>query len=175
MLPAYAELHCLTNFTFLRGASAPEELVERAHELGYSALAITDECSVAGAVRAHVAAKRCGLKLLIGTEIQLADGLKLVLLATSREGYGHLCALITRGRTQTEKGSYRLERSDLEQGLAGCLAILIPPAFPATNLPILTAQSAVTPPPLQRGEPAQRARGRPEGGDGSLLRKGDRG
>ena len=65
-LPAYAELHCLTNFTFLRGASHPEELAERAAELGYSALAITDECSLAGVVRAHVAAKEHNLKLIIG-------------------------------------------------------------------------------------------------------------
>src|SRR2546426_134830 len=70
-LPGYAELHCLTNFTFLRGASHPEELAERAHELGYSALAITDECSVAGIVRAHIAAKDYGLKLIIGTEVKL--------------------------------------------------------------------------------------------------------
>ena len=90
MLPDYAELHCLSNFTFLRGASHPEELVERAQALGYGALALTDECSVAGAVRAHVAAKRCGLKLITGAEIGLTDGLRLVLLATSREGYGRL-------------------------------------------------------------------------------------
>ncbi len=126
-LPGYAELHCLTNFSFLRGASHPEELVERAQALGYGALAVTDECSVAGAVRAHVAAKRCGLKLIVGAEIVLADGLRLVLLAADREGYGRLCALITRGRTRADKGSYRLERSDLAGGLPGCLAILLPP------------------------------------------------
>ncbi|MGZ8156388.1 MAG: PHP domain-containing protein, partial [Burkholderiales bacterium] len=95
MLPSYAELHCLTNFSFLRGASQPEELVERAHALGYSALAITDECSVAGAVRAHIAAKERGVKLVIGTELALDDGPKLVLLATDRAGYGRMCALIT--------------------------------------------------------------------------------
>ncbi|HXV10083.1 MAG TPA: PHP domain-containing protein, partial [Burkholderiales bacterium] len=89
-LPDYAELHCLSNFTFLRGASQPEELVERARALGYSALAVTDECSVAGAVRAHVAAKKAGLKLIVGTEIRLEDGLKLVLLATDRTSYGNL-------------------------------------------------------------------------------------
>ncbi|MBI2296943.1 MAG: error-prone DNA polymerase, partial [Betaproteobacteria bacterium] len=127
-LPAYAELHCLSNFTFLRGASHPEELVERANVLGYSALAITDECSVAGAVRAHVAAKETGLKLIIGAEIRLDDGLKLVLLATNREGYGSLCALITRGRMRSAKGSYRLERGDLEEGLPDCLALLVPAA-----------------------------------------------
>src|SRR6266478_7027768 len=88
-LPAYAELHCLSNFTFLRGASHPEELVKRAAGLGYSALAVTDECSLAGAVRAHVAAKDVGLPLVIGSEIRLQDGPSLVLLATDREGYGN--------------------------------------------------------------------------------------
>ncbi len=82
-LPAYAELHCLSNFTFLRGASHAEELVARAQALGYGALAITDECSFAGVVRAHVAARQHGLKLIIGTEVQIDDGQKLVLLATS--------------------------------------------------------------------------------------------
>src|SRR4051812_26888040 len=113
MLPRYAELHCLSNFTFLRGASHPEELVERAAALGYSALALTDECSVAGTVRAHAAAKRCGLKLIVGAEIRCADGLKLVVLGTSREAYGNLCALLTRGRMRMQKGGYRLERSEL--------------------------------------------------------------
>ena len=82
----YAELHCLSNFSFLRGASHPEELVERAHELGYEALAITDECSLAGAVRAHMAAKKLSLKLLIGSEFLLVDGLKLIVLAQNRRG-----------------------------------------------------------------------------------------
>ena len=84
-LPRYAELHCLSNFSFLRGASHPEELVTRAHALGYEALALTDECSLAGVVRAHVAAKECGLKLIVGTELTLADGIKLVLLAKDRK------------------------------------------------------------------------------------------
>jgi error-prone DNA polymerase len=121
MLPPYAELHCLTNFTFLRGASHPEELVERAHALGYAALAITDECSLAGVVRAHVAAKELGLKLVVGTEVQLADGPKLVLLACNRSGYGNLSELVTRGRRSAAKGSYRLVCADLDGGLAECL------------------------------------------------------
>src|SRR6202035_3081101 len=75
---AYAELHCLSNFTFLRGASHPHELVEQADSLGYAALAITDECSVAGVVRAHMAARDRRLKLLIGSEFGLICGLKLV-------------------------------------------------------------------------------------------------
>jgi error-prone DNA polymerase len=126
-LPAYAELHCLSNFTFLRGASHPEELVQRASALGYSALALTDECSVAGAVRAHVAAKDIGLSLIIGSEMQLKDGPKLVFLATGREGYGQLSALITRGRIGSKKGSYSLGRADLGD-LLGCLVLLIPDA-----------------------------------------------
>jgi error-prone DNA polymerase len=72
-LPLYAELHCCSNFSFLRGASHPEELVEAAQALGYSALAITDEASLAGVVRAHKAASGCGLKLIIGAEFRLAD------------------------------------------------------------------------------------------------------
>src|SRR5437016_4422870 len=98
MIAEYAELHCLSNFSFLRGASHPEELIERAHELGYRALALTDECSVAGAVRAHVRAKELGLDLIIGAEFALADGLRLVLLATDRDSYGNLTELITRAR-----------------------------------------------------------------------------
>jgi error-prone DNA polymerase len=122
----YAELHCITNFTFLRGASHPEELVARAQELGYEALAITDECSLAGIVRAHVEAKKCCLPLIIGSEFRLDDGLRLVLLATDRESYGRLSALITRGRRSAEKGSYRLTRADLADGVEGCLALWIP-------------------------------------------------
>ena len=93
MPPPYAELHCLSNFTFLRGASHPEELVARAHALGYEALALTDECSLAGVVRAHVAAKTCGLALLIGTEVRITDGPRLVLLATGRDAYGDLTSV----------------------------------------------------------------------------------
>ena len=121
----YAELHCLSNFTFLRGASAPDELVQRASELGYKALALTDECSLAGVVVAHQAAKQSTvlIKLIIGSEFKLDDGLRLVLLATDREGYGNLAELITTGRRRTSKGSYHLTREDLESGIPGCLAL----------------------------------------------------
>ena len=130
----YAELHCLSNFSFLRGASHPEELVERARQLGYAALAITDECSVAGAVRAHVAARQHGCRLIVGTELTLADGLRCVLLATSRRGYAQLCRLVTRGRRAAGKGEYRLLRADFAQpGAAGegqplddCLCLWLP-------------------------------------------------
>ncbi len=124
--PGYAELHCLSNFTFLTGASHPEELVRRARQLGYAALALTDECSLGGVVRAHVEAGACGLKLLIGSEIRLREGPRLVLLAIDRAGYGGLCELITRGRRRAAKGSYDLGCADLAQGLGGCLAIWLP-------------------------------------------------
>ncbi len=139
----YAELHCLSNFSFLRGASRPEELVERAAKLGYAALAITDECSVAGVVRAHVAAREHGIKLIIGAEFRLADGLRCVLLAQDRAGYGRLCRLITRGRRAAAKGEYRLCRDDLHEIVASRneeLRLtpdpypLTPPSYPLTPL-----------------------------------------
>ncbi len=126
MNPGYAELHCLSNFSFLRGASHPEELVERARELGYGALALTDECSLAGMVRAHEAAKQLGFKLIVGSEIALADGPRLVLLAADREGYGDLSELITRGRRAAKKGQYRLTCADMGEAMPGCLALLVP-------------------------------------------------
>ncbi len=130
MLPEYAELHCLTNFSFLRGASHPEELAARAAKLGYTALAVTDECSLAGVVRAHVAAKEHGIKLIVGAEFRLADGPKLVLLATDREAYGNLSQLITTARRRSRKGSYRIGWDDLETGVPGCLVLLVPDEQP---------------------------------------------
>jgi len=123
-LPDYAELHCLSNFSFLRGASHPEELAERAKALGYKALALTDECSLAGAVRAHQAAKECGLKLILGTEILVEKNLKLVLLATDRRSYGAISSLITTGRRRSKKGQYSLSRDDV-QNLAGTGALVL--------------------------------------------------
>ena len=141
-MPAYAELHCVSNFTFLRGASHPEELLERALALEYAGLALTDECSFAGSVRAHLAltelrvedAAARDFKLIHGTEIQLTDdarrpGLRLVLLAKTRAGYGNLSQLVTLARRQATKGSYRLTRSDIEahaHWLQDTLALLIP-------------------------------------------------
>jgi error-prone DNA polymerase len=136
----YAELHALSNFSFLRGASQPEELVGRAKALGYEALALTDECSLAGVVRAHTEARRCELPLIIGAELRCgadpdrvapepdsgADELKLVALATDRASYGALCRLISRARRAGAKGSYRLERPDLEHALDGCLILWLP-------------------------------------------------
>lgn len=118
----YAELHCVTNFSFLRGASHAEELVAQASELGYTALAITDECSLAGVVRAHSALKKLSpkpaLKLIIGAEFRLDCGLRFVALVRNRWGYARLSRLITRGRRRAEKGSYSLRRADVEEFLA---------------------------------------------------------
>src|SRR5687767_2119895 len=125
----YAELHCVSNFTFLRGASHPGELVYQAHNLGYSALALTDECSMAGVVRAHEAAKECGLKLIIGSEFR-ASNLHLVLLAPSQRAYAQICGLITRARSEAKKGTYQVARADFETGLSECLALWIAPRDP---------------------------------------------
>jgi len=142
-LPPYAELHCLSNFSFLTGASHPEELVERAHQLRYSALAITDECSFAGVVRAHNAARQHELHLIIGSEMRLhqpgcgTPHARLVLLAQSRRGYGNLSHWITVARKRADKGSYLAHPGDVEgqvpdaptlTGLPGCLALLVPQA-----------------------------------------------
>jgi error-prone DNA polymerase len=125
-LPEYAELHCLSNFSFLRGASHPEELVARAAALGYRALALTDECSLAGVVRAHAAAKEHGLQLIIGSEIVIEKE-KLVLLATDRRSYGAISSLITTGRRRGKKGSYSLFRSDVEaMARSEVLALWVP-------------------------------------------------
>ncbi|CAM2192088.1 Error-prone DNA polymerase [Paraburkholderia kururiensis] len=151
-LPAYAELFCFSNFTFLRGSSHAEELAERAAQLGYSGLAITDECSLAGVVRAHVAAKNAGLPLVVGAYFQLrnADGTPafgLILLAQNREGYGNLSELVTLARMRAPKGEYRLTPQDLSRpdrehahlrGMPDCLAILVPD-FPARE-EVLDAQ-----------------------------------
>jgi error-prone DNA polymerase len=143
VLPRYAELHCRSNFSFLTGASHPEELVERAAALGYGAIAITDECSLAGVVRAHVEAQAQKLPLVIGSEIRLTDAetgaphARLVLLAQSRRGYGNLAHWITVARRRVEKGHYRAHPGDVEgkvpnapmlAGLGGCFALLVPSA-----------------------------------------------
>ena len=116
-LLAYAELHCLSNFSFLRGASHAEELVVQAKELGYAALAITDECSLAGVVRAHSAVKKVGgVKLLIGAEFALDCGLRFVVIARNRAGLRRGCRGSSRADgARPSKGSYALTRADVEE------------------------------------------------------------
>jgi error-prone DNA polymerase len=114
---SYAELHCLSNFTFLRGASHPEEQVEQAAQLGYAALALTDECSLAGVVRGHAAARDRPLKYIVGAELELVEGISAVVLASSRASYGALAELISHARRAAPKGSYQLGRDDFERYL----------------------------------------------------------
>jgi error-prone DNA polymerase len=145
-LPAYAELHCRSNFSFLTGASHPEELVQRALELRYAGLAITDECSVAGVVRAHTEMKswpkevRERFRFIVGSEFDVqgegsTPGCRLVLLAQTRDGYGNLCELITMARLRADKGSYRIGVRDFDapeddfghlRGVPECFAMLVP-------------------------------------------------
>jgi len=129
-LLAYAELHCLSNFSFQRGASSARELCERAARLGYSAIAITDECTLAGAVRAWQAARDVGIALVIGCEMRIESGPKLVLLAENLAGYQTLCQLVTSARRRAEKGSYRLLRDDFNLVTDGLLALWLPGDVP---------------------------------------------
>jgi error-prone DNA polymerase len=124
--PVYAELHCLSDFSFHRGAASALQLFERAAVCGYTALAITDECSMAGIVRAHEAAKRTGLRLIVGNEIRIEHGPKLVLLVETKAGYERLCRLITDARRRSEKGEYLITRDDMCDGLPGTLALWVP-------------------------------------------------
>ena len=126
----YAELHCLSDFSFQRGASSARELFERATDCGYSALAITDECSLAGIVRAFEASRDTKMPLIVGAEIQLDDGPKLVLLVENKQGYISLCRLITQGRRASTKGNYRLSMSDLSDGMHGTLVLWTPEREP---------------------------------------------
>ena len=124
-LPGYAELHCLSNFSFQRGASHPKELVARAAQLGYQALALTDECSVAGVVRAWEAAKECGLHLIVGSELVWGD-LRLVALARDAQGWGNLCEFITAARAAAPKGQYHVGPGSPFSLLQGCELLLAP-------------------------------------------------
>jgi error-prone DNA polymerase len=128
--PPYAELHCLSDFSFGRGASTALELFERAKALGYGALAITDECTMSGIVRALQASEATGVALIVGAEFTLDDGLKLVLLAQTQAGYSAICRLITVGRRRADKGRYALAREDFSAGLPDVLALWVPGRLP---------------------------------------------
>lgn len=118
----YAELHCKSNFSFLEGASHADELVERAAQLGYAAIAVTDRNSLAGVVRAHTVAKELSLKLLIGAEVHPDDAPPIVLWASDRKSYGRLSRLLTVGRRRSAKGACRLLLSDIAEYAEGLIA-----------------------------------------------------
>ncbi len=140
-LPDYAELHALSNFSFQRGASHPQELVARAHALGYSALALTDECSVAGVVRAHGAAKSLGLPLIVGSEFCWGD-LRIVALARDAQGWGDLCEFISAARARAPKGCYLVDAESPWALLQGCELLLAPRREVFTDASDLIAISA---------------------------------
>ncbi|WP_439107293.1 error-prone DNA polymerase [Congregibacter sp.] len=123
---SYCELHCLSCYSFLRGASRPEELVAQAAVNGYAAVAITDECSLAGVVKAHVAAKEYGIPLIIGSEFTLTEGVHIIALAPTRAAYGELSGLISLGRRRSPKGEYEVTLRDVIFHLKRCLLIWLP-------------------------------------------------
>src|SRR5205814_1086074 len=122
----YAELHCKSNFSFLEGASHADELILRAAELGYAALAVTDRESLAGIVRAHVAAKQLDLRLIIGAEVHPTDAAPVVLWVTDRRSYGRLCRLLTIGRRRAPKGECQLTLADIAGHSEGLIAGVLP-------------------------------------------------
>jgi error-prone DNA polymerase len=126
-ISAYAELFCQSNFSFLEGASHPQELIQRADFLGYQALAITDECSVAGVVRAFTAIKdqQLSIKLIVGSLFKLDDEFRVILISPTRQAYAELCRIITNARRRAVKGQYQLNKWDLKSS-QHCLALWLP-------------------------------------------------
>lgn len=129
--PAFAELLCISNFSFLKGASHPEEMVAQAKALGYEAIALTDECSLAGIVRAHQAALEHTMHLIVGAQFVLQgdcefSGQRMALLVKNKTGYTQLCRLITKARARAPKGQYIFRKEDLADAPPGLLLVLIP-------------------------------------------------
>lgn len=131
---SYAELLCCSNFTFQRGASHAHELVRRAKELGYTAIALTDECTLAGIVRAYETAGDVGIKLIVGSQFRLPEGDRVALLAPTQSAYSQLCELITRSRRAAPKGRYSITREWLNASVDHCIGIWIPGATIDTSL-----------------------------------------
>ena len=125
---SYTELQVTTNFSFLRGASHPEELVEQAAAFGYKEIAITDRNSFAGIVRAHVAAKKKGIRIIPGCRLDLLDGPALLAYPTNRNAYSQLSTLLTTGNLRAEKGECHLYKADVYEHAKGCKFIVLPPA-----------------------------------------------
>ena len=122
-MPSYVPLCCKSNFSFLEGASHPDELVEEAHRLGLSALALTDRDGIYGIVRAHVKAREMGLRLITGSQITVEDGSVIILLVQDRTGYANLCRLITTGHLRSSKGESVVTWDEICQHERGLLAL----------------------------------------------------
>ncbi len=127
---AYAELQVTSNFTFLRGAAHPQELVVTAAALGHHAIALTDRNSLAGVVRAHAAAKQVGIKLVVGARLDFTEGPSVLCLPTDKAAYGRLSRLLTRGKRRAEKGQCLLNHNDLHDEHDGHMLIVLPPDRP---------------------------------------------
>lgn len=123
----YIELQVTTNFSFLRGASHPEEMVEQAAAYGYEAITITDRNTFAGIVRAHVAAKKCGIRIIPACRLDLVDGPSLLAFPTSKDAYAKLSALLTLGNLRTEKGKCDLYKADVYKHAEGSKFVIVPP------------------------------------------------
>lgn len=131
--PAYAELHAVSNFSFLRGASHPEELVVTAATLGHQALAITDHNTLSGVVRGHVAARDLALNYIVASRIDLADGPSLLAYPHNRAAYGRLSRVLSTGKRRTTKGGCHIYLSDLAD-LGGQQHVLVlPPVAPTAG------------------------------------------
>ncbi|RUO69721.1 error-prone DNA polymerase [Idiomarina ramblicola] len=123
---SFAELHSVSHYSFLRSAASPEALITRADELGYTAIALTDECSVAGIVKAYQESKTRAIKLIVGSEFRVTEVGTLIVLAPTREAYAQLCKKITLCRSRSEKGDYQANVDDFFYGLSQCLLLWQP-------------------------------------------------
>ena len=132
-MTGYAELAVTTNFSFLRGASHPAELVARAKELNLSAIGIADRNTLAGVVRAHLAAKEAGIQLLVGARLVLTCGLELIAYPTDRIAYGRLSSLLSEGKFRATKGECEISLEDVDQHSEGQVFIVCPPENPDTQ------------------------------------------
>ena len=137
----YAELQVTSNYGFLRGASHPEELAETAAALGHAAVAITDSNTLSGVVRAHTAAKKAGIRAVVGCRLDLDDGLSVLVYPTGRAAYGRLARLLTLGKRRAPKGECHLTRGDLFLHGAGQIVIALPPVDIDTALSALDADA----------------------------------
>jgi len=127
---SYAELQATSNYTFLEGASDPGELVLAARALGLAALAVTDRNSLAGVVRAHVAAREVGMRLVVGARLDLEDGAGLLAYPTDGAAYARLARLLSLGKRRAGKGACRLGRADLAAAASGLILVALPPEAP---------------------------------------------
>ncbi len=150
--PAYAELQVTSNYSFLRGASHPDELVVAAAALGLAAIAVTDRNSLAGVVRAHEAARKLGLRLVVGARLDLTDGASLLCLPTDRAAYGRLTRLLSLGKRRAAKGQCHISRADVAAHGAGQILVVLPPDGPASAVDAAFAEQVST---WRQGFPGQ--------------------